>query len=49
MKIIVVGGTGTIGKAVVKELSSRHSIVTVGHTSGDVQVDILDTASIEKM
>lgn len=49
MKIIVVGGTGTIGKAVVKELATRHSIVTVGHHSGDVQADILDTNSIEKM
>ena len=49
MKIIVVGGTGTIGKAVVKELSQRHSVVTVGHKSGDVQVDIHDKTSIENM
>lgn len=49
MKIIVVGGTGTIGQAVVKELSSRHSIITVGHTQGDMQVDITNTNSIEEM
>jgi NAD(P)-dependent dehydrogenase (short-subunit alcohol dehydrogenase family) len=49
MKIIVVGGTGTIGKAVVNELSSRHTIITVGHKSGDFQADILDSTSIEKM
>lgn len=49
MKIIVVGGTGTIGKAVVKELSSRHSIVIVGHTHGDIKVDITNVKSIEEM
>ncbi|MDX2163798.1 MAG: short chain dehydrogenase [Gammaproteobacteria bacterium] len=49
MKIIVVGGTGTIGKAVVKELSQRHEIITVGHKSGDVQADIQRVESIEKM
>lgn len=49
MKIIIVGGTGTIGKSVVKELASRHSIITVGHTSGDIQVDITNSKSIEAM
>lgn len=49
MKIIIIGGTGTIGKAVAKELGSRHSIITVGHTSGDIQVDITDTQSIAAM
>lgn len=49
MKIIVVGGTGTIGSAVIKELASRHTIVSVGHASGNVQVDITDSKSIEKM
>lgn len=47
MKIIVVGGTGTIGHAVCNELAQRHTVVTVGHTSGDFQVDIRDTGSIE--
>jgi len=49
MKIIVVGGTGTIGQAVVAELKQRHSVIIAGHRSGDVQVDITDTKSIEKM
>ncbi len=47
MKIIVVGGTGTIGHAVCNELAQRHTVVTVGHSSGDFQVDIRDTRSIE--
>lgn len=49
MKIIIVGGTGTIGKAVVKELSARHEIITVGHKQGDIQADITNLSSIEKM
>lgn len=49
MKIIVIGGTGTIGKAVVKELGSRHTIILASHKRGDVQVDIKDRQSIEAM
>ncbi|MCS5710626.1 short chain dehydrogenase [Candidatus Berkiella aquae] len=49
MKIIIVGGTGTIGSAVVKALKTRHSLVIVGHQHGNFQVDITDMASIEKM
>ncbi|WP_392538149.1 short chain dehydrogenase [Legionella sp. 227] len=47
MKVIVVGGTGTIGDAVCEELAQRHTVITVGHTRGDFQVDIRDTRSIE--
>ncbi len=49
MKIIVVGGTGTIGSAVVKELGSRHDIVKVGGKGGDVQVDMASPDSIRRM
>lgn len=49
MKIIVVGGTGVIGKAIVKELAARHEIIVAGHQHGDIQVDVTDSASIEKM
>ena len=49
MKIIVVGGTGTIGAAVVKELAPRHEIVKVGGTSGDMQVDMTSQDSIRQM
>ncbi len=49
MKILIVGGTGTIGQAVVEELASRHEVITAGFKSGDVQVDISSTDSIKKM
>ena len=49
MRIIVVGGTGTIGKAIVQELSQRHTVIVAGHQHGDIQVNITDVKSIEKM
>lgn len=49
MKILLIGGSGTIGKAIVNELSSRHEIVVAGRNSGDVNVDITDKESIKKM
>lgn len=49
MKIIIVGATGTIGKHVVKALQHNHEIIKVGSKSGDFQVDISSTESIEKL
>jgi NAD(P)-dependent dehydrogenase (short-subunit alcohol dehydrogenase family) len=49
MKILIVGGSGTLGRAVAAELSQRHEIVTAGRSSGDLRVDITDVASIRKM
>lgn len=49
MKIIIIGGTGTIGKAIVNELSPRHEIITAGHHHGDIQVDITSKESIDAM
>ena len=49
MRVVLVGATGTIGSAIVKELESRHEIVKVGGKSGDVQVDISSGDSIRQM
>ncbi len=46
MRIVLVGASGTIGRAVAAELGPRHEIVAVGRRSGDVQLDITDEASI---
>ncbi|TLV02907.1 short chain dehydrogenase [Dyadobacter luticola] len=47
MKIIIVGGTGTIGKHVVKALEAGNEIIEVGSKSGDFQIDITDLSSIQ--
>ena len=49
MKIIIVGANGTVGRTAVEALSSRHEIIAVGKTSGDIQTDIEDLDSIRSM
>lgn len=49
MRVIVVGGTGTIGSAVVAALSTRHDVVTVGHKSGALRVDLASPDSINEL
>lgn len=48
MKIILIGATGTIGKAVEAELGQRHDIIRAGRNSGDAKVDIADPDSIRQ-
>lgn len=49
MKIIVIGGKGVIGSAVVKELSARHEIVIAGRSGCDLSCDITSEESIRNM
>jgi len=49
MKILLIGAYGTIGSAVAKELGQRHEIIKIGRSSGDLHVDISDSASIHKL
>ncbi|MCP8464359.1 short chain dehydrogenase [Pseudomonas sp. ZM23] len=49
MKIILIGASGTLGKAVEAELGQRHEIIRVGRNSGDLRVDITDSASIRAL
>lgn len=49
MNVLVVGGTGTIGGAVVELLSDQHELVVAGHTTGEVQVDLADPESINNL
>ncbi len=49
MNIIVVGATGTIGRAVVEILRPNHEILAVGHSSGALRVDLASPASIENI
>ena len=49
MKIIIVGASGAVGNTAVKALESRHEIIQVNRSSGDVQMDIEDIDSIRAM
>ena len=49
MKILVIGGTGTLGKAVIREFGAEHEIITAGKTRGDFQVDITDENSVKAL
>ncbi|MDR3399549.1 MAG: short chain dehydrogenase [Pandoraea sp.] len=48
MKILVFGGTGTLGKAILAELQ-HHTLISVGKTRGDEQCDILDDGSVDAL
>jgi len=49
MKVIVIGATGTIGKAVVQAIGGRHQVIPVSYGKSAIKVDIADKASIGKM
>ena len=49
MRVIVVGGTGTIGSAVVAALLPRHEVVVAGRKTGVVSVDLALPESIRAM
>jgi NAD(P)-dependent dehydrogenase (short-subunit alcohol dehydrogenase family) len=49
MRILIIGGTGTLGQAVVNELSPRHEMIIAAHEHGELQVDIADVKSMEDM
>src|SRR5262249_4537916 len=49
MKIVLLGANGTLGKAIAAELTRRHSIVSVGRTSGDLRADMRDLESLRAL
>lgn len=49
MKIVVIGGNGTIGKHVVQALKKQHEVVVAGRTSGDLQVDMASWDSLSQL
>lgn len=49
MKIVIIGSSGTIGRAVAKELEKNHEIVHAGRNGFDAQVDITSVNSIKDM
>ncbi|UII79460.1 short chain dehydrogenase [Flagellimonas sp. CMM7] len=49
MKILIIGGKGTIGNKVTSYFSEKNEVLVAGRTSGDVTVDIADSSSIENL
>ncbi len=49
MKIVVIGGNGTIGNKVVAHLKKKHDVIVAGRSKGDVIVDIASSDSITSM
>lgn len=48
MRILIVGASGTIGRAVTAELKQRHEVVTAGRDSGDLRLDLTDPESVRR-
>lgn len=48
MRILIIGGNGTIGKTVTDYFSKENEVIVAGRNSGDLSIDIADSKSIEK-
>nr|WP_274380813.1 short chain dehydrogenase [Dyella acidiphila] len=48
LRILLVGASGTLGRAVAAELGQRHEVIAAGRHSGSVQIDLTDVDSIRK-
>jgi len=49
MKILIIGGKGTIGNKVAAHFMVENEVVIAGRSSGDISVDISDSSSIQAM
>lgn len=49
MKILIIGGNGTIGSKVTTHFSQKNDLIIAARKSGDVNVDISDSRSIQSM
>jgi len=49
MKVLLVGASGTIGKAIIQELAPRHEIIKAGKNHGQHQVDITNIDSVRAL
>ncbi|HUA80208.1 MAG TPA: short chain dehydrogenase [Dyella sp.] len=46
MRILLVGASGTLGRAVQTELGQRHEVIAAGRNSGSIRMDLTDVGSI---
>jgi len=49
MKILIFGGTGLIGKAIMKAAAETHRIISIASSSGDIQADYTNPASLDNV
>lgn len=49
MRILIIGGTGTIGKETVSHFSRENEVIIANRTSQDFPVDIADVSSIKSL
>ena len=49
MKILIIGGHGTIGRCIAGNLNEKHDVITAGRNSGDYTVDIENADSIRNL
>jgi NAD(P)-dependent dehydrogenase (short-subunit alcohol dehydrogenase family) len=49
LRILLVGASGTLGRAVRVELGQRHDIITAGRNSGEHRIDLADSGSIRDL
>lgn len=49
MRTLIIGGYGTIGQKVAAHFSEQHEVLLASRRRGDVQVDIADSTSIQRM
>jgi NAD(P)-dependent dehydrogenase (short-subunit alcohol dehydrogenase family) len=49
MKVIVIGATGTIGRAIVQAIGNRHEVIPVSFSKSVIKADIADKTSIITM
>jgi NAD(P)-dependent dehydrogenase (short-subunit alcohol dehydrogenase family) len=47
-KVLLIGASGTLGRAVHKQLSARHAVIAASR-KGKLKVDITDTASMRRL
>ncbi len=49
MKILIIGGNGTIGKTIVAHFSPAHEVLVAGRTAKDFPLNMEDSASIKDL
>lgn len=47
-RVLLIGASGTLGRAVAAELAPRHDLITAGRSSGDLRLDLTHPDSLRE-